>query len=179
MRRIAASFVFLVFVCSSLAMAQAVVLAPVGDTVITGQPIINAALQWLAAFTMALIPVVIAWLSIMVNRKWGVQIDAGLRDSFQSQLINGAGTLIQRLGPMAANLTRLDVGNPTVREVVQGVINGAPDVMKRWPEITPEVIAKKLESKLGLLTGVTDASGAPVGAAKPSIPVAPAPGGLR
>jgi hypothetical protein len=167
---------------ASPAFAQ--VVAPiVPTTVITGQPIVDALLQWLTALTTLLIPIIGSILAAKIYQKWGVQVDAGYRDALQTAATNEAAILIQRLGPAAANMTRLDVTNPNVQKAVQGVIDRVPDAVSHFPQLKgmlgPAAIAKLIEAKLGLLTGVTDANGAPVGAAKPSIPVTAPPGAGR
>jgi hypothetical protein len=118
--------------------------------------------------------VVVAPVIVAVSVKWfqklGVDISATQRDTYQSALLNAAGVLIQRLGPRAATLTNLagQLGNPDVLHAIERVEKGAPDGVKKWG-LTPTDIAKGIEAKLGVLTGPTDAKGAPLAAveAKP------------
>ena len=109
-----------------------------------------------------LVPAVVA-VSTKMFQKLGVDISAEQRNTYQSALENAAGVLVQRLGPKAATMTHLadHLTNKAVSDAIDRVQKGAPDGIAAFG-ISETDIARGIEAKLGQLTGVTDAEGAPV-----------------
>lgn len=96
----------------------------------------------------ALISVAVGWLALVLNRKWGLDIEANHREALQTALTNAAGLAIKRLGTSVNSLT-LDVSNPAIREAVNYVMGSAKDALKRFG-LGPEDVAQKIIAKLGL-----------------------------
>lgn len=157
----------------------AVLVAP--TTVVDFGPVING-------FLAALVPVVGSaaaaglfavayWVASLLKKKTGIDITARIKEieshnrgAFQSAAENEAGILIQRLGPLIAKMTHFDVNDPDIAKAIQGVVNRVPDAVKELG-VTPETIAKTLEAKVGIQTGVTDAEGKPMVATAAAAPV--------
>lgn len=115
------------------------------------------------------IPAIVA-VSLKWFQKLGVDISAAQRDTYQSALLNAAGLLVQRLGARAGTLTNLagQLANPDVAKAIERVKAGAPDGIAKW-KLGDTDIAKGLEAKLGILTGPTDAKGAPLAAVEATL----------
>lgn len=132
----------------------------------TGSDLVDAVINWLYGLAKAMSPIIIGAIAYFLKQRTGFVADQTMRDGFQTALDNAAGFLIQRLGVKAATLTNLDtLESEHVRQAITMVEKGAADAVKRWA-IKPADIAKRIEAKLGLQTGVTDALGAPVTSAR-------------
>ncbi len=131
----------------------------------TGSVLVDQIVNWLKALTSAMIPIAIGAITYWFKQKTGVQVDDGLRQGFQTAAENAAGWLVQQLGAKAAQMTglagRLAAGDANVRKAVEMAKAGSSDAQKHF-SISDSAYADKIEAKLGILTGPTDAAGAPV-----------------
>lgn len=131
------------------AVAQTV--APV--TTISLNELIAPWLQYLVGLVAVLIGALVTWITTMIKQRTGLDIEAHHREAFQTALTNGAGLVIQRGGELAAGVN-IDVKNPAIRDAILYVNQAAPDAIAHFG-ITPNMIAEKLNAKLGVVTGPT------------------------
>lgn len=122
-------------------------------TVINLGDLIAPWLEYLVGIVVVLIGALVTWITTMIKQRTGLDIEAHHREAFQTALTNAAGLVIQRGGELAAGVN-IDVKNPAIRDAIMYVNQAAPDAVKHFG-ITPNMIAEKLNAKLGVVTGPT------------------------
>lgn len=92
------------------------------------------------------------WLFAILKRKFGLDIEKGYRDAFQTAVANGAGRLLQSVG----DRTKITVNSPQLAAAVNYVIAGAPDALAHFG-ITRTRIEETILAKIGLLEAAAPA----------------------
>lgn len=95
-----------------------------------------------------LIGALVTWITALISRKTGIEIEARHREALQSALTNGAGLVLSKITVPLSNLS-MDVKSPLVKIGVEYVLNAAPDAVKKFG-LSPDELAEKLVAKLGL-----------------------------
>lgn len=120
----------------------------------TGSAVFEIVRPYLVELAAGFIVAVVGWLATTIKAKFGIDIEAGHRESLQVALTNGAGLVINKAGG-AVGALHLPTHNALITEGVDYVVRAAPDALKHFgitPEAARSVLAEKLEAKIGLLT---------------------------
>lgn len=115
--------------------------------VIVGE-LIQPWLEMLFSAAIILITALIGWLTAMIKRKTGIEVEAAHREALQTALTNGAGLILNKIGAHANTVT-FDAKHPAIKAGVEYVIASVPDAVGNF-ELKPEQLAEKLVAKLGL-----------------------------
>ncbi len=115
---------------------------------------VDVDLTWLNEYILALVGMVtsiaVAVVTVLLKRKFGIDIEANDRQALQSALNNGTNLLLGRVLPDKIGF-RVEVGNATVADAVEYVQKSVPDAIKRFG-LSPADIQRMLEPKiLGLI----------------------------
>lgn len=137
---IAAALIALVFV-SAPAFAQ--------STVIDGGSIFGAWKPYIVEVVGIAVAAIIGLLAAAAKKWLGITIEAGLRDTLQTALTNGAGLALNKIEAATAGM-KIDVKNAAVAEAVTYVMKGAPDAIAHFG-LTPERLRVMVEAKLGVV----------------------------
>lgn len=119
----------------------------------TGTLIFNAVRPFVVELASVIISAAVLWLVGTVKAKFNIDIDAKHRDALQAALTNAAGLVINRVGGVAGAIS-LPAGSVELRRGVDYVVESAPDALKHFgitPEAAGQVLAEKLEAKIGVL----------------------------
>lgn len=119
----------------------------------TGTLIFEAVRPFVVEAASVVISAAVLWLAGTVKRKFSIDIDAKHRDALQAALTNAAGLIINRAGGVAGAIA-LPKGSGQLRQGIDYVIESAPEALRHFgitPEAAGQVLAEKLEAKIGVL----------------------------
>ncbi|MEW5422637.1 hypothetical protein [Amorphus sp. 3PC139-8] len=104
-----------------------------------------------------LVAAALGWLSMRVNKMFGLSIEAKHREALQSALMNGVMRGLASVDK-AADRTSIDLRSAVVAEGVRYVQDYAPDAVRHF-KLTPDRLGDLLEARLGsMLQDVPDAA---------------------
>lgn len=142
---------FLVLIGPGLAIAQVVVPA---TTVVSTDPLTAQVATWLGWAVAGILTALAVWLSTYLTKKYGIQIDAGMRQTIIDYATNKAGELIAKYGSKVH--FEFNVGNPLLAKEVQDAVNRIPDALKHFGvdvtsrQAVEDFISKFVVARLGL-----------------------------
>ena len=119
----------------------------------TGSAVFEIVRPYLVEIASVFVAAVVGWLATTIKAKLGIDIEARHREALQAALTNAAGLVINRAGG-AARAFNLPESNPLIVEGVNYVLDAAPDALKHFgitPAAAHEILAQKLEAKIGVM----------------------------
>ncbi len=117
------------------------------DTTISVQPFFQAIEPYIVAGIGAVITVFFSYLSFLLKKKFGIDIENGLRDSLQTAAINGATKAIAGIEGSFSN-AKIDVRSALVAEGMEYLQLHAPDAIRHFG-LTEDALRQIILAKLG------------------------------
>jgi len=102
-----------------------------------------------------LVSALLGWVAIVIKNKFGLDIDAHMRDTIQTAATNAAGSLVAKLEGPIGNAS-IDVRSQLVKDGVDMVIAKVPDAISHF-KLSPEDLAAIIQAKLGIMQSTAPA----------------------
>lgn len=125
------------------------------DTTVAVLPIYKILEPYLVTLVSVIASALVGWIAIVIKNKFGLDIDAHMRETIQTAATNAAGALVARMeGPIGT--ISIDVRSKLVKDGVDMVIAKVPDAINHF-KLSPEELAAIVQAKLGILQSATPA----------------------
>lgn len=142
---------------TALAVALALVALPAlaSDTSVDALPIYKILEPYLVTLVSVVASALVGWVAIVIKNKFGLDIDAHMRETIQTAATNAAGSLIAKMEGPIGNVS-IDVKSQIVKDGVDMVIAKVPDAIAYF-KLTPEELAAIVQAKIGILQSAAPA----------------------
>lgn len=108
----------------------------------------------LTLFSVA-VSALIGWVAIVIKSKFGLDIDANMRNAVQTAATNAAGALVAKMEGPIGNVS-IDVKSQLVKDGADMVIAKVPDAINHF-KLSPDDLAALVQAKLGILQSAAPA----------------------
>lgn len=123
----------------------------------------SAVQTWILTLVGAVVPSLVGWVTMTLNKKLGISIDDSLRNALQTATTNAAGLVLNKIGNQLQGqvLNLGHIGN----EIVRYVMNNVPDAVKHFG-LDEERVANMILAKVPQVANTTLA---PIPVAPPAL----------
>lgn len=118
-------------------------------------PVYKLLEPYLLMLFSVLVSALLGWVAIVIKNKFGLDIDAHMRDTIQTAATNAAGSLVAKLEGPIGNAS-IDVRSQLVKDGVDMVIAKVPDAISHF-KLSPEDVAALIQAKLGIMQNAAPA----------------------
>lgn len=118
-------------------------------------PVYKLLEPYLLMLFSVLVSALLGWVAIVIKNKFGLDIDAHMRDTIQTAATNAAGSLVAKLEGPIGNAS-IDVRSQLVKDGVDMVIAKVPDAINHF-KLSPEDLAAIIQAKLGIMQSTAPA----------------------
>ncbi|MFD2678030.1 hypothetical protein [Camelimonas lactis] len=121
-------------------------LAGADVTTVNLTPVTDMVLSGITATIGAVVAVAIGFLSVRVNKWFGVSIDQRQRDALQAAIMTGVHAALERIDAATGPLI-VDVKSKVISDGLSYVVNAVPDAIKHF-KLSDDMIAEMVAARL-------------------------------
>lgn len=118
-------------------------------------PVYKLLEPYLLMLFSVLVSGLLGWVAIVIKSKFGLDIDAHMRETIQTAATNAAGALVAKMEGPLGNVS-IDVRSKLVKDGVDMVIAKVPDAINHF-KLSPEDLAAIIQAKLGIMQSTAPA----------------------
>jgi len=125
------------------------------STAVDALPIYKILEPYLVTLVSVFASALVGWVAIVIKNKFGLDIDAHMRETIQTAATNAAGALVAKMEGPLGNVS-IDVRSRLVKDGVDMVIAKVPDAINHF-KLSPEDLAAIIQAKLGIMQSTAPA----------------------